>query len=139
MVEVSAADDLGTIDPFRPVGTIVVGGTTQSAPDPDDGGKVHKDKDAPARLTEQQHQEKERTNRLGRDDYHTEGNVLATACDADVPNVTIANRDGAVVVQLTGDARGACASLRSGQYLEADGVKVNESLFDAETVEVSRR
>jgi CSLREA domain-containing protein len=138
-VELSATDDLGTSDPFKQVGSIVVGGVAQSAPDPDDGGKVQKDKDAPPRLTDQQRQEKERTNRLGRDDYRTEGNLLATSCDADQPSVTIANRDGTVVVTLLGEAQAVCGSLYPGQYLELDGVKVNEALFEAESVEVSRR
>lgn len=93
--------------------------------------------DKQVRLTSEQRQHQQRTNRSGRDDEHTEGNVMAVACEADPPTVTLANRDGSVTVVLAGDARRACSSVGVGDYAEADGQKENERLFYADDLSVA--
>jgi hypothetical protein len=92
----------------------------------------------PRRLTETERQQHERTNRSGLDDARTEGNVLAVGCDAAVPTITIANRDGPVEVRLLGEAAAACRSAEVGDYLEVDGVKQTEQLYEADTITVRR-
>jgi hypothetical protein len=87
----------------------------------------------PRRLTQTERRHVERTNRLGLDDDRTEGNVLQTRCDQH--EIIIANRDGEVTLRLHDDARSACASVDIGTYLEAEGVKETEQLF--ETYEIS--
>ncbi|MCC7370482.1 MAG: DUF11 domain-containing protein [Chloroflexi bacterium] len=108
--------------------------------------------DDPKKPTEEQRQQNERTNRSGLDDYRTEGNVVAkdcgegpepglpaTATQAEPPFIVIANRDGLVTIRLLGDSRYACKQYQVGDYLEADGEKVHEYLFDAENVSKPRR
>jgi hypothetical protein len=142
-VELSGSSDFGATEPFRAVGTIAVGSTSEGGPNngghEDEGGRVHREKDDRRPPSEQQRLERDQTNRGGSDDYHTEGNVVETRCEADPPSATIANRDGLVRVVLLGDTRSQCGTLRAGQYLEVDGTKVDEGLFEAETIEVSRR
>jgi hypothetical protein len=92
----------------------------------------------PDRLTAEQRQQHDRTNRLGLDDYRTEGNVVAVRPEAEPPEIVLANRDGPVVVQLLGDARDAASTAQTGDYLEADGVKETEQLFQAESVTITR-
>ena len=75
----------------------------------------------PAHRTEQR--QRDRTNALGLDDDRTQGNVVEVRCDAAIPTVSIANRDGRVEVQLLEDARARCADVNAGDYLEASGVK----------------
>jgi CSLREA domain-containing protein len=94
--------------------------------------------DKPQKLTDEERQQRQRTNRSGRDDEHTEGNVTAVACDASIPTITIANRDGLVEIQLLHEAVQSCSSARIGDYLEADGVKQTEQLFDADTITLRR-
>ena len=96
------------------------------------------DTDKPRKLTEEERQQRQRTNRSGRDDEHTEGNVTAVACDAAIPTITIANRDGLVEVQLLHEAAQSCGSAQAGDYLEADGVKQTEQLFEADSVTLRR-
>jgi uncharacterized repeat protein (TIGR01451 family) len=114
------------------------------------------DTDKPSRLTEEQRQQTARTNRAGLDEYRTEGNVVGVRCtaeqptppaipdsapdrdDGDVPYAIIVNRDGPQKVRLIGEARLACTRIEPGTYLEADGVKQHEALFDAESVTIRR-
>ena len=81
---------------------------------------------------------REARNRPSRDDVATEGNVLEVRCDAEWPSVVIANRDGAVEVRLTKDAVSACRSIQVGDYLEVDGEKQHEQLYDATDVTITR-
>ena len=96
------------------------------------------DTDKPRKETEEQHQQRQRTNRSNRDDEHTEGNVTAVACDAPIPTITIANRDGLVEIRLIAEAAQACGSAQGGDYLEADGVKQTEQQFDADSITLHR-
>jgi len=96
------------------------------------------DTDKPRKLTETERQKRERTNRLGLDDEHPEGNVTAVACDSAPPTVTIANRDGLVEVRLLGEAARVCGAVHVGDYLDADGQKVNEPVYEATDVSVKR-
>jgi hypothetical protein len=115
-----------------------------------------KDKDPASKTDElkktaQGRLELERTNKLGKGDYGTEGNVVAVVCDpnsllslpgeavvTDPPFAVIATRDGLQSIRLLYDTRDACSKIRVGDYLEADGVKQHEGLFDAEDIEVTR-
>ena len=113
------------------------------------------DKDKPRKLTEEQKQQRQRTNRGGLDDTRTEGNVLGVRCEAgtpvpstksgfvavpdDVPYALIATGDGIQQVRLLDDARTVCRSIRVGDYLTAEGEKVHEQLFDAYDADVERR
>jgi len=105
------------------------------------GGLVIKeddDKNKPRRLTEEQKQQRQRTDRSSLDDTRNEGNVLATRCDEEPPLAIIANRDGQVTVQLLHEAKKACRSIRVGDYLEATGEKQTEQLFEAHDVTITR-
>jgi hypothetical protein len=62
--------------------------------------------------------------------------ALAVAGPDDVPYVVIGTIDGAQQVRLRGDSRGLCASILAGDYLEAEGQKVHEQLFDARDIDV---
>jgi hypothetical protein len=95
------------------------------------------DEDDKPKETREQQQQRERTNRSDLDEYRVEGNVMEVHADADPPYVVIANRDGLVKVVLLGkDAAIAADSIKVGDYLEADGEKQNELLFEAESVSV---
>jgi len=99
--------------------------------------EVEKDeKKEPRKETETQRLQRERTNAAGLDDYRTEGNVVEVVLDADRPYVEIGTRDGRVRVLLP-CAQG-CPPVQVGDYLEADGVKVHEALFEAEDVTITR-
>lgn len=88
--------------------------------------------------TAEERQQRERTNRGSLDDYRTEGNAVSSACDASIPTVTIANRDGAVVLQLLHDAKLACETVRPGDYIEAVGEKQHEQLYEVDQLTVRR-
>jgi hypothetical protein len=90
----------------------------------------------PRRLTETERRQRERTNQLGLDDAHTEGNVVEVNLDANPPSVVIGTRDGRQVVRL--DCSGGCPEVQVGDYLEAEGSKEHEQLFLAEGVVVTR-
>jgi hypothetical protein len=89
------------------------------------------DDDRTAKLTDDQRRQHQRTDRSGSDDVRTEGNVIATGCDTDPPTLSIANRDGTVVLTLLGGASKSCGAFPVGSYLVAEGEKVNEQRFDA--------
>ena len=67
----------------------------------------------------------------------TEGNVTEVHLDASPPYVVLANRDGPVVVRLFRGSQ--CPVIRVGDYIEVDGEKQHEQLFDAEQVTVTGR
>ncbi len=93
-------------------------------------------RDKASKKTDEQRQDHDLTNRSGHDDVHTEGNVVEVHQDANPPYVVIANRDGLVTVSLLcGDQ---CPKIAVGAYLQIDGVKENEQLFDAYDVSVER-
>ncbi len=92
--------------------------------------------DTPRRLTEEQRQQRERTNAGNRADVTTEGNVVEVHLDAAPPYVVIGMRDGNQVVRLS--CGGDCPDIRVGDYLEADGEKEHEQLFNADSIEVTR-
>jgi hypothetical protein len=94
------------------------------------------DTDKRRKLTEEQRQQRQHTNTGNRDDVHTEGNVVAVFADADPPYVMIGTRDGQQRVNLLCGTQ--CPTIRVGDYLEADGEKQHELLFDATDVSVSR-
>jgi len=64
--------------------------------------------------------------------------VLAIRCETDPPDVLIANRDGSQRVRLLDETAAQCGSIWVGDYLEIEGVKENEQLFDAEEVTIWR-
>lgn len=88
------------------------------------------------KATEEQQQQRERTNRGNKDDAYTEGNVAEVVADAQPPYVIIANRDGLVRVNLHCSSQ--CPRIVVGDYLTVEGTKQTEQLFDAETVSVER-
>jgi hypothetical protein len=93
------------------------------------------DTDKPRNETEEQRQQRERTNRSNKDDVHTEGNVVEVHQDERPPYVVIATRDGLQRVNLLcGDQ---CPRIEVGTYLEADGEKQHEFLFEATDVTVT--
>jgi hypothetical protein len=101
-------------------------------PDPSQRGNNEREKERPLTATERQ--QGERTNRLGLDDYRTEGNVVTVDPASGTP--TIATRDGLQIVELR--CQDGCGEPRVGDYLEADGVKEHEGLFFAENVTLRR-
>ncbi|MFN8525950.1 MAG: hypothetical protein U0821_22850 [Chloroflexota bacterium] len=111
-------------------------------------------RDKRKRETETEKHQREHSNASGLDDYRTEGNVVGVSCEdtrvdllpevppeavnAKAPFAIIATRDGFQTVRLRKEARNACTSIRLGDYLEADGEKQTEQLFDADDVELKR-
>jgi hypothetical protein len=91
--------------------------------------------------TEDQRRNKEHGNRLGKDAYQTEGNVVELRCEADTPSVVIANRDGLVVVRILAKPKDfQCGWVGVGDYLTIDsGEKQNEQLYDAYDLSVEHR
>jgi hypothetical protein len=78
----------------------------------------------------------EHTNRGNKDDVYTEGNVTELHLDAEPSYVLVGNRDGDVKVVLL--CRDQCPTIRVGDYLEADGEKQHEQIFEATEVTVRR-
>jgi len=77
---------------------------------------------------EARHQ-KERTNKGSKEDERLEGSVTAINLGDQPPTITIANRDGLVVVVLSGDALTVARYLKVGDYVTAAGEKQHELLF----------
>lgn len=100
---------------------------------------ANNDDERPTRISAAERQRQERTNRSGRDDVYTEGNVVSVACDGARPAVVIANRDGQQRLELMGDARAVCSSVQVGDYVTAEGVKESEALFYADDLDVTSR
>ncbi|MGE3272368.1 MAG: hypothetical protein AB7P40_26705 [Chloroflexota bacterium] len=90
-------------------------------------------------MIEDQSRHRERTNRKGHDDSFCEGNVVEVPPDADVPYVVIAKCDGLVKVLLIREAAQAKNTIKVGDYLDADGVKEHEYLFEADSVSITKR
>jgi hypothetical protein len=106
--------------------------TTNNKPGNDDRERTQSQ-----RRTEEQRRQSEQTNRSGRDDIHTEGDVSAVDLSSQPPEIIILTRDGPQIVQLQcGDQ---CPTVRVGDYVEVDGAKQNEGLFYADTVTISKR
>ncbi|MFN0070036.1 MAG: beta strand repeat-containing protein [Chloroflexota bacterium] len=108
---------------------------------------VGEDKPNQRKLTETERQQAQRTNRSGLDDYRTEGNLVLSSCDDErrepfqdpfIPYAVIATRDGEQRLLLLHDTRHQCRQMKDGDYLEADGVKLNEQLFETENVTIRR-
>lgn len=131
------------------------GGTTGGAAQDPDPKKDDDDDDDERKLTEEEKLQRERTNTGGFDDIRTQGNVVGVRCDLgaaipaqaqgvvpfnrdDVPYALIATGDGIQQVRLLFDTVTQCGSIQEGDYLEVDGVKQTESLFDAESVTILR-
>lgn len=112
------------------------------------------DEDEKRKLTEEQKRQRERTNTGSLDDIGTEGNVVGVRCDLsapvptvqrgfvaapnDAPYVLIAMRDGVQQVRLLHDAKSQCGSVQVGDYIQVDGEKVHEQLFDADDMSITR-
>ena len=56
--------------------------------------------------------------------------------EANPPFVRIGNRDGVQTVVLYKDAAQSASSIKVGDYLEAEGEKIHEQLFEATDVSV---
>lgn len=119
-------------------------------------------KDEPAEKprprTETQRQQDERGNQYGLDQYRTEGNVvgiltgpgstLQTIPGLDLsgldlrdergPFLLIATGDGLQVVRLSGAAAQQASTVRLGDYVQVEGTKEHEQLFDGEQITVTR-
>ena len=92
--------------------------------------------DSPKSKTEEQRQQEERTNRSNRSDVATEGNVLEVVADKRGLTIVLGNLDGRVTVLLRFGTR--CPTICVGNYVEVDGEKVHEQLYEAESVTVVR-
>jgi hypothetical protein len=79
--------------------------------------------------TDEQRQQRHRTDRSSQDDIRTEGNVVEIRRNEDPPVVVIANKDGLVELRLIGDARHELRKLKVGQYVVASGEKEHEQLY----------
>jgi uncharacterized repeat protein (TIGR01451 family) len=94
------------------------------------------DTDKAARQTDLHQIQQDHTNQAGRDDYHTEGGVMEVGMIGTQAYAVIGTRDGPVTVLL--NCESGCPSVHVGDYIEIEGVKENEQLFEAEEVTVSR-
>lgn len=126
-VDVAAKLDAGTPEAYEKAAVLSIAGQTD-ANNQDEGRKP----------TAEQRQQRERTNRANLEDYRTEGNAVTSDCSAPIPTVTIASRDGGVVLQLFHDARLACETVRPGDYVEAVGEKQHEQLYEVDQLTVRR-
>ena len=66
----------------------------------------------------------------------TEGNVLEVTAGPDGLTIIIGNVDGRVTIRLA--CTTDCPTVRVGDYLEVDGEKVHEQLYEAESVTVAK-
>jgi hypothetical protein len=93
--------------------------------------------DSPRKLTSEQRQQRQLTNRSNKDDVHTEGDVVEVHLDGEPPYVVIGMRDGLQHVTLACGDR--CPTIRVGDYLEAEGTKQDEQQFLADEIAVTSR
>jgi hypothetical protein len=135
-----------TVTLSAPTGGAALGaGTTVTVTIEDTTGPPLKpqtdDSDKPRKETEDERRQREHTNTGNRDDVYTEGNVVEVhqdeQQDGQPPYVVIGNRDGLVKVVLL--CKDQCPTVQVGDYLEAEGTKQNEQLFEATDVTVDRR
>lgn len=116
------------------------GGTGAANDNDDDKKEQRRDERREDIAQEQEEQEEE----------ETEGHVVGVRCQlgapiptpalgevpfnpADVPYALIVTVDGVQQVRLVREARAICGVIQVGDYLEANGDKVHEFLFDAES------
>jgi uncharacterized repeat protein (TIGR01451 family) len=125
--------------PANNTATAVVSGQAEIK----DTGDSDKDEERARRRRQQDERERQEQQN---EEIH--GNVLAVRCSGttppveglreddgqDVPYAIIETIDGKVKLRLHDDARRACTSIRIGDYLEANGEKVHEFLWDIEGV-----
>ena len=64
--------------------------------------------------------------------------MTAVDCAAASPTLTIANRDGAMVVDLAGSAAQSRGPMEVEDYVELDGENQNEQIFDATDLTITR-
>jgi hypothetical protein len=141
-IEVSGRDDEGRPEPFVAAGVIAVAAPAAAAVVPsyvNSANNGDEPKDSPSRLTEEQRQQRARTNKGGHDDEHTEGQAIASRCDLSPPEVDVASHDGTVTLLLRGDAKAVCTSVTPGAYLEADGEKVHEQRYWIDSLDLHTR
>lgn len=93
-------------------------------------------KDSSRTKTEEQRQQDQRTNRSNRSDVVTEGNVVSVTSGPDGLTIVIGNVDGLVTIVLP--CGSACPTIRPGDYVEVEGEKVHEQLYQAQSVTVVR-
>jgi hypothetical protein len=136
-VDVGAKSDGAAPTPFELAALLNVLAPAQQVQQPDSNNDDEEDA-RNRRKTEEQRQQAARTNRSGLDDFRTEGDAVETNCDAEWPSVTIANRDGDVVLRLIHDAKASCRLVQPGDYVEAIGEKQHEQLYDAHQLTVRR-
>jgi hypothetical protein len=115
-----------------PTRTATPTATGTDVPPPQTGNK----EDSPKPKTEEQRQQEQRTDRSNKSDVATEGNVLEVVADSQGLTLVIGNVDGRVTVRLR--CGSSCPTVRVGNYVEVDGEKVHEQLYEAESVTVVR-
>jgi hypothetical protein len=132
-VEVRATDDAGAVQGFEPAGSLTVlpavGAPAVEVPP---GEADHVDK--PPKRHEDEHTQHTHPDSIDRDDTHVEGNVVAIDLDAHPTTITIADRDGTVVLRLHGDA--TTVMVKVGDYVTAEGEKVTEQLYEIDDLSV---
>lgn len=136
-VQVAARGDDGSEDPFVVAGKIGVGPPApRGVPDDDSDEDKPGGPERPRRPTEEQREQGQRTNRSGLDDHRTEGNVVALDKDATPPTVTIAARDGLIVLELHGEAK--TVTVKVGDYVTATGEKIHEHRYEIESLSIEK-
>jgi hypothetical protein len=103
------------------------------------GGRSTSDdrEDGTRKLTGEQRQQRQLTNRSNKDDISIEGDVAEIHLDESPPYILIGSEDGLVKVVLL--CRDGCATTRVDDYVQADGEQQHELLFHADSLEVRRR
>ena len=111
-----------------PVGTSPAPPPPPAAPQPPDdppsNAPRRERRGEPPRLTVQQRQEDQMTNRSSNSDVHTEGNVIAVEKAADGKSLLVSIalvRNERLVVQVPCFGDGTCYDIQAGDYLEVDG------------------
>lgn len=140
-VEQRATSDQGEVQGFATVGTLTVA-----------SGRDDEDE---KRLTEEQKQQKERTNNLGLDSAKAEGNVpYPPHCDEAVgppvpgvpewltrrpgPWVLFVDRDGIKRGDLLFESRSRCRQIQAGDYVSGPGSQITDREFAFESLTIER-
>ena len=122
-----------------------IGPAEPSVPHPSDSDDKDEERQRERRERDEEHRQEQ-------EEEETQGNVVAVFCaddwprtnppqaeddGQDPPYVVIVTVDGNQKIRLRGrDARRACTTIRVGDYLEANGEKQHEHLFDADDVKI---
>jgi hypothetical protein len=119
-----------------PTATVIPSTTATATSIPPAPPRDENREDSPRTVTEEQRRQRQRTNAGNRADMATEGNVTEVTRTPDGLVIVIANADG--LVRIVYPCGSSCPTIRVGNYVQVDGTKDNEQLYQADEVTVTR-